>query len=73
MSDLMTPEDVKDVTGYAQAAQQCQALRDSGVRYVRRQDGRPSLTWTVFNNSLSPQAGKQEAGGDGFNLGALTD
>lgn len=71
MSDLLTPDEVQQVTGCTQAAKQCEVLRNSGVRYIRRADGRPVLTWTAINNTLSPQASLQSPEGDGFNIEGL--
>jgi len=71
-NDLVTPDEMIQITGCKLAVKQCDILRDSGVRYIKRHDGRPMVTWTAINNTLSPLAAAQNAGGDGFDLGALT-
>lgn len=70
MNDLLTPSDIAELTGCIKPQKQCAILRDAGVRFIRRNDGRPSVTWTSINNTLSPFVAANDAG-DGFNLEAL--
>ncbi|WP_425294637.1 DUF4224 domain-containing protein [Kosakonia calanthes] len=34
-------------------SKQCEALARSGISFVRRRDGRPRVTWTHVNATLS--------------------
>jgi len=61
MNDLLTRADMVDLTGCNQKEKQCQVLRDSGVRFIRRGDGWPILTITSLNNSLSPVSASQDS------------
>lgn len=53
MNDLLTDEELIELTGYQFPSKQCDALRRSGISFVRRRDGRPRVTWTHVNAALS--------------------
>lgn len=53
MNDLLTDEELIELTGYRFPSKQCDALRRSGISFVRRRDGRPRVTWTHVNAALS--------------------
>ncbi len=67
MTDVLNAEDLVDITGAKNPKLQCEVLRDNGIRFIRRHDGRPVVTWTSLNNMLSASSAPL-VGGDGFNL-----
>lgn len=52
-NDLLTDEELVELTGYQFPSKQCEALSRSGISYVKRRDGRPRVTWTHVNAALS--------------------
>lgn len=52
-NDLLTDEELVDLTGYQFPSKQCAALSRSGISFVKRRDGRPRVTWTHVNAALS--------------------
>ena len=49
---LITDEDMLDITGAQFPSKQCQILKEHGIAFVRRLDGRPRTTWFNFNHPL---------------------
>ncbi|WP_071590548.1 DUF4224 domain-containing protein [Winslowiella toletana] len=41
------------VDSYKIPSKQCSSLRDAGIFFITRRDGRPRTTWGHFNNPLS--------------------
>lgn len=73
MSDLLSQEDLEDVTGCKMPKKQCEVLAQNGIKYIKRIDGKPVVTWTAINNNLSSMlAANQTPEGDGFNLEAIS-
>ena len=54
-NDLLTDEELIELTGYQFPSKQCEALKRSGISFVKRRDGRPRVTWTHVNAALSGQ------------------
>ena len=44
---FLTPDDLYQLTGYRRPSLQCRALKESGVFFVPRKDGRPGTTWIM--------------------------
>ena len=53
MSDLIEKEKWFEITGEKMPEKQCEILRQSGVRFVKRSDGRPSLSWEAYNRQMA--------------------
>ena len=51
--ELLTDEDLVEMTGYKYPSKQCEALARSGISFVKRRDGRPRVTWCHVNAALS--------------------
>lgn len=54
MSDnLISPQEMKELTGASVAAKQCEVLRKNGLRFTLRADGRPALSWESYNRQTA--------------------
>lgn len=53
MNDLLTNDELIELTGYRYPSKQCAALTRSGISFVTRRDGRPRVTWTHVNAALN--------------------
>ncbi|HBC1013542.1 TPA: DUF4224 domain-containing protein [Escherichia coli] len=51
--DIISDSDIEKLTGYKIPSKQCDVLRNAGIFFITRRDGRPRTTWTHFNNPLS--------------------
>ncbi|ENM1396330.1 DUF4224 domain-containing protein [Klebsiella pneumoniae] len=51
-NDLLTDDELIELTGYRFPSKQCSALAKSGISFVKRRDGRPLVTWTHVNAAL---------------------
>jgi hypothetical protein len=60
MSNLISSQEMKELTGADQKSKQIQVLRDNGLRFTIRADGYPVLTWEAYNRQLQDQPGKVE-------------
>ena len=49
---FLTPDDLYQLTGYRRPSLQCRALKESGVFFVPRKDGRPGTTWDHVTNPV---------------------
>ncbi|EBL6882819.1 DUF4224 domain-containing protein [Salmonella enterica] len=49
---FLTPDDLYQLTGYRRPSLQCKALRDNGVFFIQRKDGRPGTTWDHVSNPV---------------------
>ena len=52
-NDIISDADIVTLTGYRIPSKQCECLRDAGIFFITRRDGRPRTTWAHFNNPLS--------------------
>lgn len=69
MSDLLSYDDLCQVTGAKRPTKQKEILKASGVNYIVRLDGRISVTWYSVNHAHSQGMINQDS--DGFDLGVL--
>lgn len=53
MNDMLTNEDLIELTGYKYPSKQCEVLQRSCISFVVRRDGRPRVTWTHVNAVLN--------------------
>ena len=62
MEYLLSPDEIKAITGYDQPAKQCQTLEEHGVFFVKARNGFPHTTWFNFNHPshLRRQAANDE-------------
>lgn len=70
LNEALSQSDLQKVTGYKLAKKQREALTSMKIPYGVDRNGRPVLTWTVFNNSLLAGS-KQSNETNGFNLEAI--
>jgi hypothetical protein len=70
MSDLLTYDDLCQVTGAKRPSKQKEVLEASGVSYIVRLDGRISVTWYSVNHAHTQGMATQDS--DGFDLGVLS-
>ncbi|WP_208952472.1 DUF4224 domain-containing protein [Rahnella sp. ChDrAdgB13] len=52
-SDIISDADIEVLTGYKIPTKQCEVLREAGIFFITRRDGRPRTTWQHFNDPLS--------------------
>lgn len=52
-NDLLTDDELVELTGYHFQSKQCEALKRAGISFVRRRDGKPRVTWTHVNAALA--------------------
>ncbi len=52
-SDIISDADIIALTGYKIPSKQCECLREAGIFFITRRDGRPRTTWHHFNDPLS--------------------
>lgn len=50
---FLTPEDLYQLTGYRRPSLQCKALRESGVFFIPRKDGRPEQHGIMYQTRLA--------------------
>lgn len=51
--DIITHEEMIELTGYQFPSKQCDVLTRSGIFFVKRPDGYPKTTWGHFNSPLN--------------------
>lgn len=52
-NDLLSDDELIELTGYKYPSKQIGVLRRSGISFIIRRDGRPRVTWTHVNNALN--------------------
>jgi hypothetical protein len=60
--DLLTQEDLFDLTGYKLSRKQGEVLARHKINYVERRDGKLSVTWTSVNRPGNQQSANDESG-----------
>lgn len=70
-SDIISDVDIEKLTGYKIPSKQCEVLRDAGIFFITRRDGRPRTTWAHFNNPLSHRLKDTGSNDPQPNFGAL--
>ncbi len=68
MSELLSKDEMVELTGAATRAKQIKVLRDANISFVIRVDGWPRTTWYNVNNPSHLRAIKME---DEPNFGAI--
>jgi|GEM_PF-3022097 len=63
MSNLISGPDMAELTGAKTPAKQCEVLRHNGLRFTRRADGRPSLSWEAYNRQIAAEQKPQAHSG----------
>ena len=53
MTGILTKKDVIELTGYQRYQCQCRALDHMGIRYRKRLNGSPVVTWDAVNGGRS--------------------
>ncbi|XBS71120.1 DUF4224 domain-containing protein [Acerihabitans sp. KWT182] len=53
VNDIICDADIEALTGYRIPSKQCEALREAGIFFLIRRDGRPRTTWQHFNDPLA--------------------
>lgn len=69
-NSIISDADIEMLTGYKIPSKQCACLREAGVFFITRRDGRPRTTWKHFNDPLA-QRKPAVTGGIEPNFGAL--
>ncbi|WP_145517348.1 DUF4224 domain-containing protein [Yersinia mollaretii] len=49
---LLTRAELEEITGFVQPRKQCECLRENGIFFIERKDGRPSTTWAHVEHPL---------------------
>ncbi|MDM9659084.1 DUF4224 domain-containing protein [Raoultella planticola] len=50
--DIITREEMIELTGTPLKSKQCEALRRAGIFFIERADGHPKTTWGHFLNPI---------------------
>jgi hypothetical protein len=50
---LLTQDEMLELTGSNRVSRQTAVLRESGIRFVRRADGKLTTTWEAVNAALA--------------------
>ncbi|MCW0316220.1 hypothetical protein NB724_001371 [Pantoea ananatis] len=69
-NDIISDDEIEQLTGYKIPSKQCQCLKEAGIFFMVRRDGRPRTTWQHFNDPLSSRS-KQMHDLNEPNFGAL--
>jgi hypothetical protein len=51
---LLTRAELEEITGFVQPKKQCECLRENGIFFIERKDGRPSTTWAHVEHPFLP-------------------
>ncbi|MEA9393151.1 DUF4224 domain-containing protein [Acerihabitans sp. TG2] len=69
--DIISDADIETLTGYRIPTKQCETLREAGIFFITRRDGRPRTTWQHFNDPLSHRYKQPDGISVQPNFGAL--
>ncbi|EKH6432436.1 hypothetical protein B6J31_26385 [Klebsiella pneumoniae] len=58
--DIITREEMIELTGTPLKSRQCEALRRAGVFFMERADGHPTTTWGHFLNPIKYRNQQEE-------------
>ena len=53
VNDIISDADIEKLTGYKIPSKQCQCLKQAGIFFLVRRDGRPRTTWQHFNDPIT--------------------
>ncbi|MEN3260122.1 DUF4224 domain-containing protein [Sodalis endosymbiont of Spalangia cameroni] len=51
--DILSPDELVQLTGHQYKSRQCQWLNEAGIWYKKRRDGSPSTTWYHIAHPLA--------------------
>ncbi|AUW09364.1 MULTISPECIES: DUF4224 domain-containing protein [Klebsiella pneumoniae complex] len=51
-NDIISREEMIELTGTPLKTRQCEALRRAGIFFIERADGHPKTTWGHFTNPI---------------------
>ncbi|MBC8950210.1 DUF4224 domain-containing protein [Xenorhabdus sp. TS4] len=68
---IISDSDIAELTGYQIPSKQCAVLKNAGIFFIVRRDGRPRTTWEHFNNPLSQRVRNYAPAPQEPNFGAL--
>jgi len=51
-NDIISREEMIELTGTTLKSRQCEALRRAGIFFIERADGHPKTTWGHFTNPI---------------------
>lgn len=71
MSDLLSEDDLIQLTGCTQKAKQIDVLKANGIRFFERFDGKPVVVKEALILALKGSPSEQVDSSDGFNLQAI--
>jgi Domain of unknown function (DUF4224) len=58
---ILTADELFQLTGYRIPSRQCRAIAEAGLRYIKRRDGRPAVTWeAIHQHQLGMKAKKEQ-------------
>ncbi|WP_063653437.1 DUF4224 domain-containing protein [Candidatus Arsenophonus triatominarum] len=55
-NDVISDTDLISLTGYKIPSKQCEILREAGIFFIIRRDGRPRTTWAHFNTPMKQRS-----------------
>lgn len=58
--DIITREEMIELTGTPLKSKQCEALRRAGIFFMERADGHPKTTWGHFLNPIKYRGQKED-------------
>lgn len=68
---LLTDEELKELTGYTFPSCQCKTLKENGVFFIVRKNGRPATTWAHVENPFNMRNKPEIETNQEPNFGAL--
>ena len=63
MGDLISSGEMSELTGAKLPAKQREVLRQNGLRFTVRADGRPILTWEAYNRQMAAAGSERPSNG----------
>lgn len=60
MPEMLTDQELVDLTGYEKASAQCRQLQRQGIHFYKRGDGKPVVTWTAVNYPFTKRPGAND-------------
>lgn len=68
MSDLISRNDMIELTGYEHPSKQCESLDKHGIFYLKDKNGCPKTTWFNFNHPRHLRSSELQAHNDDLEL-----
>ena len=57
MEQILSDNDIKELTGAAQSEHQQKVLKEAGIWFIKRKDGKIRTTWHHVNHPISSTSG----------------